>query len=82
MTKRNDNIENVVSDAIVGEQSAEQLEQTAAQQALQPEQSEGLKNVVMRERNMQTVTTRFVPVFDNYGANRSVSVLLDDYFVF
>lgn len=58
MTKRNDNIENVVSDAIVGEQSAEQLEQTAAQQALQPEQSEGLKNVVMRERNMQTVTTK------------------------
>lgn len=54
MTDRDNNIENVVSDTTVSEQPIEQtLEQTT-----QPEQTGALKDAVMHERNMQTVTTK------------------------
>ena len=57
MNKSDNNIDNVVSEVAVSEQVTEQMEQ-AVDQISQPEQTAELKSAVMRERNMQTVTTK------------------------
>ncbi len=57
MNKSDNNIDNVVSEVAVSEQVTGQMEQ-AVDQISQPEQTAELKSAVMRERNMQTVTTK------------------------
>ena len=63
MNKSDNNIDNVVSEVAVSEQVTEQMEQ-AVDQISQPEQTAELKSAVMRERNMQTVTTKQKPCKD------------------